>query len=189
MKEFNTAKHKRRLQRYYGHDFGGTVGALSLEFNRELESPTKPTRRSVISKPPKKANVKSSLKKKKSAASSGRGKFGKLPTSTVGAENNNGNSDNVRLGVSVKKTFQDEDSGKPRLFYGIVTAHNAKNGLYKVSYEDGDEEEVTPTELEEILASKFSDGSVRGGGGGGGTKKRKRKRPKAKKAHSVLENV
>ena len=88
--------------------------------------------------------------------------------------------------MSVKKTFQDEDSGKPRLFYGIVTAHNAKNGLYKVSYEDGDEEEVTPTELEEILASKFSDGSVRSGGG---TKKRKRKRPKAKKAHSVLENV
>eukprot|EP00984_Skeletonema_dohrnii_P007595 scaffold2773_cov119-Skeletonema_dohrnii-CCMP3373.AAC.9 len=186
MKEFNTAKHKRRLQRYYGHDFADTVGALSLEFNRELESPTKPTRRSVISKPPKKskANVKSSLKKKKSAASSGRGKFGKLPSSTVGAENNNGNSDNVRLGVSVKKTFQDEDSGKPRLFYGIVTAHNAKNGLYKVSYEDGDEEEVTPTELEEILASKFNDGSARGG-----TKKRKRKRPKAKKAHSVLENV
>ena len=83
------------------------------------------------------------------------------------------------LGSKVKKLFLDEDTGKPRPFCGIVTAHIAKHGLYKVSYEDGDEEEVTPTEVEEMLASKFDDAAVRGG--------KKRKRPKARKTHSVLE--
>ena len=84
------------------------------------------------------------------------------------------------LGSKVKKMFLDEDTGKPRPFRGIVTAHIAKHRLYKVSYEDGDEEEVTPAELEEMLASKFDDAAVHSG-------KKKRKRPKARKTHSVLE--
>lgn len=89
------------------------------------------------------------------------------------------------LGSKVKKMFLDEDTGKPRPFRGIVTAHIAKHRLYKVSYEDGDEEEVTTAELEEMLASKFDDAAVCGDGGGG--TKKKRKRPKARDTHSVLE--
>ena len=52
--------------------------------------------------------------------------------------------------------------------------------MYKVCYGDGDEEELTPTEVEEILVSKFNADPVRGG-------EKKRKRPKARKTHSVLE--
>ena len=84
------------------------------------------------------------------------------------------------LGSKVKKTFLDEDTGKPRPFCGIVTAYIAKHKLYKVCYGDGDEEELTPTEVEEILVSKFNADPVRGG-------EKKRKRPKARKTHSVLE--
>lgn len=172
-------RHQAFLEREY--HFGESVKALSPDFDDEsplkMKKPT--LRKPVISKRLWPDNP--SLKKKKST-SSRRGKFGKLPLCIGGAENIDGNSPSRALGVRVKKTFQDEDTGKPRLFYGIVTAHIAKHRLYKVSYEDGDEEEVTPSELEEILASKFNDAVS-----GGGTKKRKR--PKARKSHSVLEIV
>ena len=182
---------------YYDTKYGETVEALSPEFDDALKSPQKPKKKKLIrqsvvisSQQPPLWTDNPSLKTKKKMsgpAPSRRGKFGTLPLSIGGSENIDGNSPgggNVNLGVRVKKTFQDEVSGKPRLFYGIVTAYNAKCGLYKVSYEDGDEEEVTPAELEEILASKFSDTAVHGG-----MKKRKRKRPKTKKTHSVLEIV
>ena len=133
----------------------------------QLESPQKPnmkpTCQSVNSQTLWTDNPSLKTKKKMSGPSR-RGKFGTLPLSIGESENIEGNllgSDNVNLGVRVEKIFLDEDTGKPRLFYGIVTAHDAKYDFYKVSYEDGDEEEVTPAELEEILASKTA---VRHGG-------------------------
>ena len=192
-------KHKKERKKdvayykaYYVFEYGEAVKALNPDFRKEAESPQKPKkmkaiRRSVVISQQQQTlwtDNPSLEKKEKISGTSKRGNFGTLPLSI--AENIDGNSPggggNDNLGVRVKKTFQDEVTGKPRLFYGIVTAHNAKHGLYKVSYEDGDEEEVTPSELEEILASKFSDNALRDGG----TKKRKRKRPEAKKNHSIL---
>ena len=171
------------------NEFGNSaVKALSPVFNFEGNNPH--LWNTSNPKPLWADNPSLRDKKKTAASSSRRGNFGKLPLSigNGGAENIDENSPCKALGVRVKKTFHDEDTGKPRLFYGIVTAHIAKHRLYKVSYEDGDEEEVTPTELEEILAIKFNDAAVRGGGGG--TKKgKKRKRAKARKTHSVLEIV
>lgn len=157
--------------------FGDTMKALSPEFDRaqkplKLKKQTtkmkKPTHRSVVVSKPTllyKAD-EPSLKKTTKVKLSRHRNFRKLPTSISGGEN-----------IDVKKIFQDEDTGKPRLFHGIVTAHNAKHDFYKVSYEDGDEEEVTRTELEKILARKMS----------GITDKRRRS--KAKKTHSILEKV
>ena len=171
----------------FRNNFGSTVKALSPEFKRALKpvkkQKSKPTHRNGSSKATSKATLSKldepSLKKKQKTASSRRGAFvGKLPTSNDGGVENieqNSPGNVLLLGVSVKKTFHDEDTGKPRLFYGIVTAYNAKHGLYKVSYEDGDEEELTASEVEEIRAAIKS-----------GTAKRKRSK---KKTQSVLENV
>jgi len=152
---------------FYTAKFGETVVALSPEFDHAVKSPQKPnmkpTCQSVNSQTLWTDNPSLKTKKKMSGPSR-RGKFGTLPLSIGESENIEGNllgSDNVNLGVRVEKIFLDEDTGKPRLFYGIVTAHDAKYDFYKVSYEDGDEEEVTPAELEEILASKTA---VRHGG-------------------------
>lgn len=175
----------KRKELLFKIEYGDTMIALSPEFDRALKplkkqtiKKQKPARRDV-SKPTtlSKEADEPSLKKTIKSALSGRGTFGKLPTSIGGAENSDGNSPgNIPLGVGVKKIFHDEETGKPRVFHGIVTAHNAKRGFYKVSYEDGDVEEVTPNELGKILVSKMS-----------GTKKRKRS--KAKKTRSILENV
>jgi hypothetical protein len=89
--------------------------------------------------------------------------------------------DGKLLGLKVKKTFLDEYTGKYRPFSGIVAAYVAQHRLYKVYYGDGDEEELTPTEVEEILVSEFNDAPAVHGD------KKKRKRPKARKSHSVLE--
>ena len=186
-----TEEREERHQKALVKEFGLRMEDLGPIFNFEKKNPHL---WNVTSNPkPLWADNPSLKGKKKSAASSSsrRGSFGKLPLSIGNGANIDENSPCKALGVRVKKTFHDEDTGKPRLFYGIVTAHIAKHRLYKVSYEDGDEEEVTPTELEEILAIKFNDDAVRGDGGGGGTKKtkKKRKRAKARKTHSVLEIV
>ena len=185
-----TEEREERHQKALVKEFGVRMEDLGPIFNFEKKNP--PLWNVTSNPKPLWADNPSLKEKKKSSASSSsrRGNFGKLSLSIDnGAENIDENSPCKALGVRVKKTFQDEDTGKPRLFYGIVTAHIAKHRLYKVSYEDGDEEEVTPTELEEILAIKFNDAAVRGGGGGGGAKKKKRKRAKARKTHSVLEIV
>ena len=124
-------------------------------------------------------------------APSRQAKFDTLPMMSIGgSENINGrnSSGNTLLGVRIKKTFQDEDTGKPRLFEGIITAHDDKYDLYKVSYEDGDEEEVTLTELEEILTGKNGRFSVGASVHDDGVTK-KRKRSKVKKTHSVLTEL
>ena len=185
-----TEEREERHQKALVKEFGLRMEDLGPIFNFEKKNPHL---WNVTSNPkPLWADNPSLKDKKKSSASSSsrRGSFGKLPLSigNGGAENIDENSPCKALGVRVKKTFHDEDTGKPRLFYGIVTAHIAKHRLYKVSYEDGDEEEVTPSELEEILAIKFNDAAVRGGDGDT-KKKKKRKRAKARKTHSVLEIV
>ena len=164
-------------------------------------------------------------------APSRRGRFGKLPNL-----NNNGADDDEEnieensphhhsshhhqqqhsllenavnhlfLGEMVNKVFNDEVTGEPRLFSGIATAYNAKYDLYKVSYEDGDEEEVTTDELAAIWVSSSEsrkqddlEGTTRQHqqqqqqqeeAGTSTNKKLKKKRNKRRKrSHSVLEDV
>ena len=53
-----------------------------------------------------------------------------------------------RIGTRVRKSFPDGD-GRRRIFSGRVTAYAAD--LYRVRYEDGDEEEMEEYELEEFV--------------------------------------
>ena len=56
-----------------------------------------------------------------------------------------------RIGTRVRKSFPDGDGGGGRLFSGRVTAYDGPAGLYRVRYEDGDEEEMEEDELEEFV--------------------------------------
>lgn len=179
------------------HMLGKAKENLWLHFERALKpnlpgqgskKPTTRLRKNFVSKHTTSSKANRAVLKKKGTAFSPsppprRGTFGKLPKSTCdnifgGAENieKNNSPHHHFLGRNVKKLFNDEETGKPRLFSGIVTAYNSKRDFYKISYEDGDEEEATRSELENILVSTKQKN---------GTNKKKR----VSKTHSVLENV
>ena len=147
-------KEKKEFQAHYGD----TIRKLGPKFEKVFEEDEQKSSPKQKKKPTRQFVIDKSPSVKADASS----EDGKL------------------LGSKVKKTFLDEYTGKHRPFSGIVTAYVAQHRLYKVCYRDGDEEEVTPTEVEEMLASKFNADPVRGG-------EKKRKRPKARKTHSVLE--
>ncbi len=155
--------------------------ALGQEFDLELQ---------LL---PQKEEEEGVEEEKTKLAPSRQAKFDTLPMMSIGGSENiidRNLSGNTLLGVRIKKTFQDEDTGKPRLFEGIITAHDDKYDLYKVSYEDGDLEEVTLNELDEILTGKNGRFSVGVGASvhdDGVTKNRKRS--KVKKTHSVLTEL
>jgi len=73
-------------------------------------------------------------------------------------------------GIRVSKMFVDEATGKLRPFKGMVGQYDAKSGRYKVVYEDGDLEELSEGEIENIL---YMDDNNRDESSG----KKKNKRP------------
>jgi len=56
------------------------------------------------------------------------------------------------IGTSVSKVFYDEDKekGVNREFSGVIKAYDAEEGLYLITYADGDEEELNERELGKI---------------------------------------
>ena len=167
--------------------FGSSIQNLASDFD-SVESPEKKSaRRTVISKRSMTKTDPSSRKKKQSQ-STRRGNIGKLSASKGGAPEIDKNSHRIALlGVGVEKYFTDEETGVPRLFSGRVTEFDARHDLYKVRYEDGDEEEVYSCELEEMLESKMKVPTVHHDTNM--EKNKKKKRSKNKKTHSVLEKV
>jgi hypothetical protein len=55
------------------------------------------------------------------------------------------------IGTVVSKLFHLDDEGVDRPFSGKVSAYDFEEGLYSITYEDGDEEEMNEIELEEIV--------------------------------------
>jgi len=55
------------------------------------------------------------------------------------------------IGKSVSKVFYDDEKGRDRLFFGKVTAYDSDEGLYSITYEDGDEEDLNLVELDGII--------------------------------------
>jgi len=55
------------------------------------------------------------------------------------------------IGTVVSKVFHLDDEGVDRPFSGKVSAYDFEEGLYSITYEDGDEEEMNEMELEEIV--------------------------------------
>lgn len=55
------------------------------------------------------------------------------------------------IGTVVSKVFHLDDEGVDRPFSGKVSAYDFEEGLYSITYEDGDEEEMNEMKLEEIV--------------------------------------
>ena len=186
------AEKKRRRQEKRNRMFrifGSSIQNLASDFD-SVESPKKKqAHRNIITKRSV-SKVDPSSRKTKQSRTNRRGNVGKLPTSN-GAMKIDKNAHRVAyLGVGVEKSFTDEETGKQRLFSGRVTGFDPRHDLYKVRYEDGDEEEVYSCELEEMLGSKMRDSTVHHDTNiNMEKKKKKKKRSKIKKTHSVLEKV
>ena len=60
-------------------------------------------------------------------------------------------SQSVPIGTAVKKYFYDE-KGVKRLYSGMITEYDPKEGLYRIKYEDGDREQLDEMELSEVVA-------------------------------------
>lgn len=65
------------------------------------------------------------------------------------------------VGTALSKLFTD-DSGEERAFDGEIVKYDAKNELYLVRYEDGDEEEMEQKEVDKYLKKKGDDGKKKG---------------------------
>ena len=65
------------------------------------------------------------------------------------------------IGASVSKVFYDEDKekGVNREFSGVIKSYDAEEGMYLITYEDGDEEELNERELEKIVIDAFKKAS------------------------------
>ena len=60
-------------------------------------------------------------------------------------------SQSVPIGTAVKKYFYD-NKGIKRLYSGVITEYDPKEGLYRIHYEDGDREQLDEMELSEVVA-------------------------------------
>ena len=60
------------------------------------------------------------------------------------------------IGTSVSKVFYDADKGDDRSFSGWITAYNSEEGLYLITYEDGDEEEMNEEELGKFVVDALT---------------------------------
>lgn len=60
------------------------------------------------------------------------------------------------IGTPVSKYFYDEDKGMDCQFSGEITAYDAKEGLYLITYKDGDKEELNELELGKIVVNAFN---------------------------------
>jgi len=58
-----------------------------------------------------------------------------------------------KLGTIVSKEFEDDD-GKMKPFAGVITSYDSEHKLYKIQYEDDDNEELDYKEVLEILVKK-----------------------------------
>ena len=62
-----------------------------------------------------------------------------------------------KIGATVSKVFVDEKIGKERPFSGNVIGYDKEEKLYKIKYEDGDEEEIGEVDLSKIIDDEGSD--------------------------------
>ncbi|KAL3785324.1 hypothetical protein HJC23_008888 [Cyclotella cryptica] len=62
------------------------------------------------------------------------------------------------IGQTISKSFQEEGSDSQRYFSGTITAFDEKRRLYKVVYEDHDEEELSEDEMERLVMVKNQNG-------------------------------
>jgi len=98
--------------------------------------------------------------------------------------NNNNTAQKYGVGTAVSKEFYDKDIDKFRSFSGKVISYNINNMLYRIRYEDDDEEDLSEKKLAKIVIGKGISSKQ--------SKKRKRstelasndKNPKAKKKNS-----
>ena len=67
-----------------------------------------------------------------------------------------------RIGSVVSKVFLNDDTGKEQSYTGKITTYDHKEMIYSVTYEDGDEEELSETELGKIITLKEDDNKVDG---------------------------
>ena len=102
--------------------------------------------------------------------------------------NNNTTAQKYGVGTAVSKEFYDKDIDKFRSFPGKVISYNINNMLYRIRYEDNDEEDLSEKKLSKIVIGKGISSKH--------SKKRKRstelaskdKNPKAKKKKSIRIN-
>ena len=98
--------------------------------------------------------------------------------------NNNTTAQKYGVGTAVSKEFYDKDIDKFRSYSGKVISYNINNMLYRIRYEDNDEEDLSEKKLSKIVIGKGISSKH--------SKKRKRstepasndKNPKAKKKNS-----
>lgn len=107
------------------------------------EEDGKKRRKSGAAKASAKKKQKDDEKKEKATASK------KSPTKSKSPAK----SPKYPIGTSISKIFQDPADGIEKPFQGKVTKFNSKDGMYYVSYEDGDGEEMSEGEVGEYLAS------------------------------------
>ena len=61
-----------------------------------------------------------------------------------------------KIGATVSKVFVDEEIGEERPFSGNVIGYDKEENLYKIKYEDGDEEEINEVDLSKIIDDEGS---------------------------------
>jgi hypothetical protein len=69
---------------------------------------------------------------------------------------NNDVCSRYKIGATVSKVFVDEKIGKERPFSGNVIGYDKEEKLYKIKYEDGDEEEIGEVDLSKIIDDEGS---------------------------------
>ena len=83
-------------------------------------------------------------------------------------DNTSNNGQKYTIGTTVSKVFEDPETGERRPFSGEVISYDCKKTLYRIRYEDDDEEEIGEIKVSEILDQGGS-GKIQAG-------KKKRKR-------------
>lgn len=89
-------------------------------------------------------------------------------------DNTDNNGQKYTIGTTVSKVFEDPETGERRPFSGEVISYDCKKTLYRIRYEDDDEEEIGEIKVSEILDQGGS-GKIQAG-------KKKRKRTTDDKA-------
>jgi hypothetical protein len=136
----NDAKAKQpHVDRYFFAPEGGRKFRSMVEVNRFLNGDNDkiaPTSNAASKSSKKVKGEKSSLVDKKSPSV-------KVEKRTIGSR--------YSVGTVVSKVFKDEDTGADRPFSGAVTAYDPVEGLYSVTYEDGDMEDLSEVVLEMLV--------------------------------------
>jgi hypothetical protein len=144
----DAAKAKQpHVDRYFFAPEGGRKFRSMVEVRRFLngdDDKTAPTSNGASKSAKKAKGEKSSLVDKKSP-------------SVKEEEKRTTPGPRYSVGTIVSKVFKDEDTGTDRPFSGTVTSYDPEEGLYSVTYEDGDTEDMSERDLETLVDSVVDD--------------------------------